>query len=365
MNEQQKVNILMVDDQPAKLLSYEVILRELDENLIKAHSGREALDILLKTDIAVVLMDVSMPELDGFELAALIRQHPRFQKTAIIFISGVHLTDSDQLKAYERGAVDYISVPVIPELLRAKVSVFADLHRKTRETELLNRALRSLSARLIATQDEERRRIARDLHDSVGQLVAALSMNNGLALLEAKHLSPAASGALEQNTELVQQLSKEIRTMSHLLHPPLLDEIGLLPAIKLFAEGFAERSKVDVKVELSDEISRLAPNVEISIFRIVQECLTNVYRHSGSKTAFIKIWPSDEKMLTVQVRDQGKGIPPEHRISMALGTNHGIGLSGMRERARELGGTLEIQSNENGTAVTAAFPLTSAAAVGV
>jgi signal transduction histidine kinase len=186
-----------------------------------------------------------------------------------------------------------------------------------------------------------------------------------LALLEAKHLSPAASGALEQNTELVQQLSKEIRTMSHLLHPPLLDEIGLLPAIKLFAEGFAERSKVDVKVELSDEISRLAPNVEISIFRIVQECLTNVYRHSGSKTAFIKIWPSDEKMLIVQVRDQGKGIPPEHRISMVLGTNHGIGLSGMRERARELGGTLEIQSNENGTTVTAQFPLTNAAAVGV
>src|ERR1700726_3678076 len=120
MNEQQKVNILMVDDQPAKLLSYEVILRELDENLIKAHSGREALDILLKTDIAVVLMDVSMPELDGFELAALIRQHPRFQKTAIIFISGVHLTDLDQLKGYQRGAADYLSVPVNPELLRAK-----------------------------------------------------------------------------------------------------------------------------------------------------------------------------------------------------------------------------------------------------
>src|ERR1700726_1405281 len=123
MNEQQKVNILMVDDQPAKLLSYEVILRELDENLIKAHSGREALDILLKTDIAVVLMDVSMPELDGFELADMIRQHPRFQKIAIIFISAVHLTDLDRLKGYQRGAVDYISVPVIPELLRAKVKI--------------------------------------------------------------------------------------------------------------------------------------------------------------------------------------------------------------------------------------------------
>src|SRR5437016_759900 len=136
-----KVNILMVDDQPAKLLSYEVILSELGENLIKATSGREALEYLLKTDVAVVLMDVSMPELDGVELADLIRQHPRYQKTAIIFISAVHLTDLDQLKGYARGAVDYISVPVIPELLRAKVSVFAELYRKTRQLERLNHEL--------------------------------------------------------------------------------------------------------------------------------------------------------------------------------------------------------------------------------
>src|ERR1700760_3728498 len=140
-----KVNILMVDDQPAKLLSYEVILEELGENLIKASSGREALEQLLKNDIAVVLMDVSMPELDGFELADMIRQHPRFQETAIIFISAVHLTDVDRMKAYERGAVDYISVPVIPELLRAKVSVFAELHRRARQLEVLNQELNRLS----------------------------------------------------------------------------------------------------------------------------------------------------------------------------------------------------------------------------
>jgi PAS domain S-box-containing protein len=141
MSEHEKVNILMVDDQPAKLLSYEVILSELGENLIKAGSGREALEHLLKTDIAVVLMDVSMPEIDGFELADLIRQHPRYQKTAIIFISAVHLTDLDQVKGYARGAVDYISVPVIPELLRAKVSIFAELYRKTQQLEWLNHEL--------------------------------------------------------------------------------------------------------------------------------------------------------------------------------------------------------------------------------
>ena len=148
-----KVNILMVDDQPAKLLSYEVILAELGENLIKATTASEALNVLLKTDIAVVLMDVSMPDLDGFELADVIRQHPRFQKTAIIFISGVHLTDTDKIQGYRSGAVDYISVPVIPEVLRAKISVFVELHRKTRQLEALNSDLE----RLVAERTEELR----------------------------------------------------------------------------------------------------------------------------------------------------------------------------------------------------------------
>src|SRR5215813_3590358 len=141
MNQQDRVNILMVDDQVAKLLTYEVMLGELGENLLKANSGREALEHLLKTDIAVVLMDVSMPEIDGFELTEIIRQHPRYQKMAIIFISAVHMTDLDRLKGYEYGAVDYIAVPVIPDLLRAKVSVFAELYRKTRQLEGLNHEL--------------------------------------------------------------------------------------------------------------------------------------------------------------------------------------------------------------------------------
>ncbi len=136
-----KVSILLVDDQPGKLLSYEAMLSDLGENLIMASSGREALEHLLRTDITIVLMDVSMPEIDGFELAEMIQQHPRFRKTAIIFVSAVHLSDFDRLKGYESGAVDYVSVPVIPELLRAKVSVFAELYRKTREFERLNREL--------------------------------------------------------------------------------------------------------------------------------------------------------------------------------------------------------------------------------
>src|SRR6266853_6273334 len=141
MRSDEKVNILLVDDQPGKLLSYEVILRENDENLIKASSGREALEYLLKTDIAVVLIDVCMPDLDGFELAAMIRDHPRFRRTAIIFVSAIQVTDFDLLRGYAAGAVDYVPVPVVPDLLRAKVRVFAELYRKTRQLESLNAEL--------------------------------------------------------------------------------------------------------------------------------------------------------------------------------------------------------------------------------
>ena len=136
-----KINILLVDDQPAKLLTYEAILEQLGENLIKANSAREAFEQLLKTEIAIVLVDVCMPDLDGFQLAAMVREHPRFQKTAIIFVSAVLLADVDHLRGYEIGAVDYVPVPVIPEVLRAKVRVFAELYRKTRQLEALNRDL--------------------------------------------------------------------------------------------------------------------------------------------------------------------------------------------------------------------------------
>ena len=162
MNTNAPVNILLVDDQPSKLLSYEVILRELGENLIKAGSAREALEQLLKTDVALVLVDVCMPDLDGFELAKMLREHPRYEKTAIIFISAIHLSDLDRVRGYETGAVDYVPVPVIPEILRAKVKIFVELHRKTRQLEQLNDELeRRVSERTAALETStERLRLA-------------------------------------------------------------------------------------------------------------------------------------------------------------------------------------------------------------
>ena len=167
MTDHEKVNILLVDDQPAKLLAYEVILKELGENLVVATSGREALEYLLKNEVAVILVDVCMPELDGFELAAMIREHPRFQKTAMIFISAIQVSDLDRLRGYEMGAVDYVPVPVIPEVLRAKVKVFAELYRKTRQLERFNAEL----------EDRVRARTA-ELEESNGRLLESEQRRN-------------------------------------------------------------------------------------------------------------------------------------------------------------------------------------------
>jgi len=341
----EKMNILLVDDHPAKLLTYEAMLSELGENLIKAHSGVEALEHLLRTDITLVLMDVCMPGMDGFETARMIHKHPRFKTTPVIFVSGIHVTDLDRLKGYQHGAVDYIPVPVIPELLRAKVKVFSELHRKTRQLELLN-------AQMAMLQEQERRQIARELHDSVGQLLAAISMNSALIEAEGCKLSPDTAKAVAENAALVEEVSKQIRTISYLLHPPLLDEVGLASALRCYVEGFAERSKIDATLEISPDLRRLPKEVELAVFRLVQECLTNIHRHAGSPTARIRV-VQNETSIRVEIEDAGRGIPREKQAALG-GTG---GLRGMRERLRGLGGTLQIQSSGGGTRVTAITPV--------
>jgi PAS domain S-box-containing protein len=520
----EKVNILMVDDQPAKLLSYEVMLEELGDNLIKASSAKDALELLLKTDVAVVLMDVSMPEFDGFELASMIRQHPRFQRTAIIFISAVHLTDLDRLKAYERGAVDYISVPVVPELLRAKVKVFAELHRKTRQLETLNHELerrveerteelwkraqvleqlnrrlanknqeldaiihtapdmifsrqangsrdyisdrfyeytgapagsanglgwmdyvhpedraqatahwarcvesganyeaeyrlrsedgayrwfraravpirddqgnivrwygicsdihdsklleqsirddaaklermvdsrtaelRRLSVRLMTMQDQEHRRIARELHDGLGQelAVAKMVLDN---TLQQKSVQSEGQACAEASS-IIDRAIQQVRTLSHLLHPPLLDEVGLLSAITWYVDGLAERSGIETSLEVQPrEFPRLPPDLETAIFRIVQEALTNVFRHSEARRAWITLTQRDGKTF-VTVRDDGKGIG--EKVAELQPDSLGIGIGGIKQRAKEFGGELRVANTKPGTLVEVVIPSSS------
>jgi PAS domain S-box-containing protein len=517
----EKVNILMVDDQPGKLLSYEAILSELGENLIQASSAKEALEKLLKTEVAAVLMDVSMPEIDGFELAELIRQHPRFQKTAIIFISAVHLTDVDRLKGYQHGAVDYLSVPIVPEVLRAKVRVFAELHRKKLQLERLNAELekrvvqrtseleqkalaleqanhdlaqrnqeldaivqtapdiifsrhpdggresissrfyeytgaapgsavgfgwldhihpddkdgslgqwmrcvdtgeeyesefrlrradsqyrwfraravplrnqqgeivkwygtcsdihdskqleqsmrdsaiqleklvdsrtaelRRLSARLMTMQDEERRRIAREIHDGLGQELAAAKMI--LDGILSKNTSPSMQQASVEASQLVDRAIQQVRTISHLLHPPLLDEVGLISALRWFLEGLSERSGISVHLDVHPpSLPRLKSEVETAIFRIIQEALTNMFRHSGARHGRVAV-AENEDNIVVTVSDDGKGI--EEEVSQLRPESVGVGIGGMRHRVMELGGSLRLANANPGTIVEVIIP---------
>jgi signal transduction histidine kinase len=352
MNDNDKVNILLVDDQPSKLLTYEIILAELGENLIAAASGREALDQLLKKDIAVILIDVNMPEQNGFELADTIRHDPRFRNRAILFISGIHLSDADQLKGYELGAVDYISVPIIPELLRAKVKVFAELHRKTRQLEALNRELDNLTQRMICMQDDERRRIAHEVHDSLGQeLVAAKMIIDSI---------PAdTDGKTADARTLIESAIQQVRNISHLLHPPLLDHVGLGLAIDWYVEGLTKGSGIDVALDVQPGFPRLAMELETAVYRIVQEALTNVLRHSGATRARVHLSMSHGTIL-LRVQDDGCGITQDI-VDFRPGSI-GVGVGGMRQRIREFGGELRLDHANPGTLVEAKIPVSRAEA---
>lgn len=216
---------------------------------------------------------------------------------------------------------------------------------------------RSLSVALMRAQDDERRRIARELHDSTGQYLSALSLAIEAARSHGDGVPPAAVRKLEEAAEIINRCSAELRTLSHLLHPPLLEELGLASAVNWYVGGFAERSGVKVDLQLAAQMVRFEPTAELALFRTLQECLTNIHRHSGSKTASVRIEAGDERLI-LEVRDQGKGIEREMLGSWVGGKKRlGVGITGMRERMKDLGGTLEIESNAAGTLVRATIPV--------
>jgi signal transduction histidine kinase len=231
-----------------------------------------------------------------------------------------------------------------------------ELQEKNQELQKQTEVVRALTGHLLRLQDEERRRIARELHDSVGQALAAMSMNIAKVFKERTALSPEARKCVEENEALVAETAAEIRTLSHLLHPPLLDEAGLEFALNWLVDGFAQRSNIAVEVEVSQPFERLAVDLELAIFRIVQECLTNIHRHSGSRSARIYL-SQDDGFVHCEISDDGKGIAPEKQLVMNSPGMAGVGFRGMRERVKQLDGALEIHSNGNGTTVTVDLPI--------
>jgi PAS domain S-box-containing protein len=235
-----------------------------------------------------------------------------------------------------------------------------DISEQRRFEEALKES--EFSARLLKVQDEDRRRIARELHDGVGQLLAAASMNVAVVAKERHKLSADAARRVEENTDLIRQMSADIRTVSYLLHPPLLDEMGLSSALKWYVDGFAERTQTTVELEIPPDLERLSRDSELVVFRIAQECLTNIHRHAKSSSAVVRLSNAGGK-LAMKIRDNGRGIDEEVQKKIASGETSGVGLRGMRERVIAIGGTFALESSGNGTSVLVTLPLHKRTAV--
>jgi signal transduction histidine kinase len=337
--------------------------------------GQAAIEAVQQRRPDLIVSDVMMPILDGFELLKALRAQEQTRTIPVVLLSA-RAGEESRVEGIQAGADDYLIKPFSARELLARVSGRLEIARLQRDREfqlrsnqaeleqrvqertqeLLNASqeLRELSARILQAQDDERRRIARELHDGAGQLIAALGMEASNLAAERDRLSSRASSSLDNIESLVVQMTKDIRTMSHLLYPPLLDDVGLRSALTEYVTGFAERSGIQVSLDLPVAIERLDRDYELSLFRIVQECLTNIHRHSGSETASIRI-VQDDQALVLEVRDEGKGMPAE-RLSEIQSRGSGVGIRGMRERVLQLSGTMSIESGGSGTRIQVVTP---------
>lgn len=229
---------------------------------------------------------------------------------------------------------------------------------RTAQLRYTNEALRDLSRHVLQLQDEERRRIARELHDSTAQALSGVKINISTVLKQDAVASPAARNLLEESRKMAEQALSEVRTISHLLHPPALEDFGLESAVAWYAAGFSDRSGISTTVKIDPDLGRFSPEIELLLFRIVQEALGNIHRHSGSATAELVLSRAGASVHLV-VRDEGCGMPDDVVNSLRGAAPHvGVGIAGMRERVRQFGGALEIASSHQGTALTVVVPLT-------
>jgi signal transduction histidine kinase len=315
--------------------------------LKEATTLADGLAALLSDSVDVILLDLGLP--DSTRIETFKRVHAASPETPVIILTVLN-DDDVALEAMRTGAQDYLIKDQITENLLLRSIRYALERARSQKT------LHQLSARLLELQDEERRRVARALHESTAQSLAALSLNLSALQSRADALPRDLRELIEESAGFVDGCSQEVRTMSYLLHPPLLDEMGLSGAVREYVDGFAGRSGIRVDLELPADLERLPRETETALFRVMQECLTNIHRHSGSPTASVQI-AREERGITLNVRDAGRGAagrtPADGEGASIV---FGVGIAGMQERLRQLGGRLHIQSSEKGTAVSAFFP---------
>ena len=375
------VSVLLVDDQPAKLLSYRAILEDVEAVLVSANSAREALDLLLKREFAVVIVDVCMPELDGFELASMMREHPRFERTAIIFVSGVHLTDLDRLKGYACGAVDYLPVPIVPEILRAKVNAFVELYRKTKELELLNRELEQRVAERTSELEEAGRRkdeflavLAHELRNPLAAIGTAAELV-GFAHLPAAQRGNAASVIQRQVRHLV-RLIDDLLDVSRItrgvitLQREEVEVSGMIAQALESCEPLVEERGHQLEVNLPDESLKVHGD-PARLSQVLGNVLNNSIKFTdrGGRIAITVDREQDD--ACIRVTDTGVGVSPEmlprvfelfaqgERRLERVSTGLGIGLALVQRLVHMHGGTVVITSAGigRGTEVLIRLPL--------
>jgi len=344
-----QAKILLVDDEPKSLYALQQLLSQLEQNLMIAQSGEEALRLALKNDFAVILLDVRMPGIDGFETARLIRSRERSRLTPIIFLTAAADEMASMFRGYEVGAVDYLMKPVVPEVLKSKVAVFVELHRKTERLRESEEKLRLLAAHLISVREEERAHIAREIHDELGQVLTGLKMEVGWLAKRLKDKD--LIDKTDSMGKLIDSTVQTVRKIATGLRPEMLDDMGLVAAVGWQAKEFQKRTGIRCRVKLPPEV-KFDIDVSTTMFRIFQEVLTNVARHSRATRVDIELTVAADR-IGLDVLDNGVGI-----TDTDMSGKKSLGLLGMHERALLFGGELKITGTAgHGTRVTVSIPL--------